>query len=210
MKPLTIILRSLGVFCLAGLVLVPIRLSYSGDADSGIAPDVSDETIRIVDPIDSLITDEPNLTIFEIPHFAYLADENSLRQANYANRPIKDTENRVIVAKDLAEQKQFRKALAILSNVQISDQSNYDVKFLRARILSWDGQYYSAEQEFQALRRQYPQDADIMVAYGYLQYYQNRLANAESLFQQVLRKYPDYEDARRGLVAAQNARRNIP
>ncbi len=203
MKPLAIILRSLGVICLAGLILVPVKLTYStGTEDAEAKVGTTDPAeIRIIDPV------EPGpSTIFDVPHFAYLAEENDLRPANYSARPVKDTENRITVAKDLAERKQFAKALVILANIQTSDQSQYQVRFLRARILSWDGQYYSAEQEFRALRREYPQDADIMVAYGYLQYYQSRLNNAENLFQQVLLKYPNYVDARRGLERVRNAR----
>ena len=103
------------------------------------------------------------------------------------------------VARDLAEKQQFSDALDVLEAVSPSDKDNYDVKFLQARILAWSGEHYTAEQEFVALREQYPQDSDITVSYAYLQFYQNKFIKAERLFSEVLDKHQDNQDAINGL-----------
>jgi len=48
----------------------------------------------------------------------------------------------------------------------------------------------------------YPDNMDIQVSYGHLQYYQGRMSDAEKTFQGVLRLSPDYVDAQNGLTSA--------
>lgn len=104
----------------------------------------------------------------------------------------------------LAGQKQFEQALALLSQQDAAAQSGYEHRFLRARILSWAGKYDEAENELNALMSAYPDNPDLQLAAGNLQYYQGNSRAAETYYQTVLDAYPDYEDARTGL---ENVRR---
>jgi len=120
-------------------------------------------------------------------------------------RSISDTDDRLNRAKDLVEQGQFDEALNVLKTVQAADQNDYAVKFLQARILSWAGNHYEAEQTFMALTQLYPKDSDIAVSYAYLYLYQNKFSQAEQLFAKVLTENPDYKDAQDGLKRARSA-----
>ena len=112
------------------------------------------------------------------------------------------TEERIISAKQLASSQKFDEALRMLETKPNSDQENYSLGYLKAQILSWAGNHPKAEQAFIELRRQYPQDADIAVSFGYLHLYQNNFEDAERLFSQVLDRFPDYQDAQNGLKRA--------
>ena len=51
----------------------------------------------------------------------------------------------------------------------------------------------------------FPDNADLLLSYGYLQYYQGKSANAEKAFLGVLDIDPDYRDAHDGLKQARKA-----
>jgi len=110
-----------------------------------------------------------------------------------------NTNESLHVAETMAQEQNFDQALAILKNVNAEDQNNYDVKFLHARILAWSGDHDSAEDKYASLQQDYPQDADIKVAFAYLKYYQKDFLQAEQIFSQVLVNYPNYQDAKTGL-----------
>ena len=119
--------------------------------------------------------------------------------------PSKDLADQLSLAKYLAAEKDFDEALDVLSKLSVIDQDRYEVVFLRARILSWSGRYQAAEQKFQRLMHKYPEDTDLMVSYGYLQFYQGKSAEAEKAFMGVLKINPDYSDAQDGLAKARKA-----
>jgi tetratricopeptide (TPR) repeat protein len=111
-------------------------------------------------------------------------------------------EERLKSAKQLAGAQEFDEALQMLEIAPQSDQEAYSLNYLRAQILSWSGNHNKAERAFTELRQQYPQDADIAVSFGYLHLYQNNFEDAERLFTQVLDRFPDYQDAKKGLKRA--------
>lgn len=102
----------------------------------------------------------------------------------------------------LAGQEDYRAALAALDGLGADRQASYETRFARARILSWSGRYQEAEKEFTALLTDYPDDPDVLLAYGYLAYYQGDRQHARQRFSRILATYPDYEDARLGLERA--------
>jgi len=109
-------------------------------------------------------------------------------------------------ALDLAGQKQFDKALSVLSQQNAQLASGYDHRFLKARILSWAGQYGAARAELDSLMAAHPDDADLQLALGNLEYYQGRLKQAEVQYSRVLSRFPDYQDARNGLENVRRAK----
>ncbi len=195
MSLLTIVVRSFLVLVVLALMVLPIRFEMD-KADVAEAAE-NGETLEIAEP--------QTPEILSRPVYAYLADESQgILSASY--RPANDTANRLSVARTLAEQKQFEKALIILGNVKEEDAPSYDVRFLRARILSWGGQHDAADYIFRGLRAEFPHDPDVMVSHGYLKYYQGQHRDAEYLFSQVLISYPGYVDARNGLNRVRKAR----
>jgi len=119
--------------------------------------------------------------------------------------PSKNLEDQISLAKYLAAEKEFDEALDVLAQLPVSDQDQYDVVYLRARILAWSGRHHAAEQKFQRLMKKYPGNTDLMVSYGYLQFYQGKMAEAEKAFIGVLDINPDYTDAETGLARARKA-----
>ena len=109
-------------------------------------------------------------------------------------------------ALELAGQKNFDKALSVLSQQSSDIASGYDHRFLKARILSWAGQYGAARAELDSLMAAYPDNADLQLALGNLEYYQGRLDAAETQYSRVLNKFPNYQDARNGLENVRKAR----
>ncbi len=109
-------------------------------------------------------------------------------------------------ALELAEQKQFEKALTVLSGQDEKLASGYNHRFLKARILSWAGQYSAARTELNSLMAAYPDNADLQLAMGNLEYYQGRFKSAEAQYSRVLSQYPNYEDARTGLDNVRKAK----
>ncbi len=109
-------------------------------------------------------------------------------------------------ALELAGQKNFSQALTLLANEDAQTKAGYDHRFLKARILSWSGQYNEANAELMALSRDYPNNADIQVARGNLAYYQGKLPEAEMHYTEVLKRYPQYQDARTGLENVRKAK----
>lgn len=109
-------------------------------------------------------------------------------------------------ALELAGQKNFDKALSVLSQQSSDIASGYDHRFLKARILSWAGQYGAARAELDSLMAAYPDNPDLQLALGNLEYYQGRLGAAETQYSRVLSKFPNYQDARNGLETVRKAK----
>ena len=202
MRSISILLRSLLVFLGLAVLFVPITFLKPDATTHTLTENLATLQEPEIEALSGLeipndITDAN--AIFEIKTYAYLADEGARSGAERSVRPANDTANRLIVAKDLSQQKQFTKALIILQNAEPAAQNTYDVQFLRARILSWASYHIEAEQLFRGLMQEYPSDADITVAYAYLKLYREQIYEAEKLFAQVIAQYPHYSEARTGL-----------
>ena len=109
-------------------------------------------------------------------------------------------------AMELAAENKFDQALSVLAAEPINVQQSYDHRFLKARILSWDGQYEKAEMELNALDRDFPNNADVILTKGNLEYYQGNLKQAERNFLRVLELAPNYADAKTGLENVRRAK----
>jgi len=104
-------------------------------------------------------------------------------------------ERALITAHDQAAKNQFYAALNTLGRLGHVDQQNYSVQLLRGRILSWAGHYDHAEAEFEDMLAKTPNNPDVLLAYGYLDYYRGDNVAAQAKFLSILNAYPDYEDA---------------
>jgi len=131
---------------------------------------------------------------------------SELTTVNETTSSFLDTNESLNLARAMASEQNFEQALKILNRIPPENKNGYDVKFLEARIMAWSGEHVSAEEKFVNLREEYPQDPDIKVAFGYLNYYQKDFVQAEQLFTEVLVDHPDYQDAQKGLNRVQAAR----
>ena len=106
----------------------------------------------------------------------------------------------------LAEAEQFSQGLARLASEPDAHKSDYDHRFLRARLLAWSGQHATAQTEVDALIAEHPGDPDLALLRGNLAFYQGRFAEADAYFRSIVARFPDYadaEDALRRVRAAQ-------
>jgi len=199
MEPLRLLFGLLFAVMSVGVLIFPVSWPFSKDDKAAIptpalASDTSQpETVET----DTRDTSKSSVKLADIPTDTVL----SMRPAI----PSKDLTDQLSIAKYLAAEKQFDEALELLSELPTDSQDHYEVVFLRARILSWAGRHLAAEQKFHRLMAKYPTDTDLMVSYGYLQYYQGKLAAAEKAFIGVLDINPDYTDAKDGLAKARKA-----
>ncbi len=109
-----------------------------------------------------------------------------------------------VQAMTLVETKDFDGALELLSAEDAAHRSEYDHRFLRARLLAWDGQHRDAQSELDALIAEHPGNPDLALMRGNVAFYQGRLAEAEAYFSSILLRFPDYFDAQ---TALDNVRR---
>ena len=197
MEPLRLLFGLLFAMMSVGVLVLPLSWPFS--KNDKLAPSQSLET-SFADNIDEndLIDASPSVVkLADIPTDTVLSVQ-----------PIPNTKtltDQLSIAKYLAAEKQFDEALDVLSKLPTADQDHYEVVYLRARILSWAGRYLAAEQKFHRLMAKFPDNADLLLSYGYLQYYQGKSANAEKAFLGVLDIDPDYRDAHDGLKQARKA-----
>ena len=197
MEPLRLLFGLLFAMMSVGVLVLPVSWPFS--KNDKLAPSQSLET-SFADNIDEndLIDASPSVVkLADIPTDTVLSVQ-----------PIPNTKtltDQLSIAKYLAAEKQFDEALDVLSKLPTADQDHYEVVYLRARILSWAGRYLAAEQKFHRLMAKFPDNADLLLSYGYLQYYQGKSANAEKAFLGVLDIDPDYRDAQDGLKQARKA-----
>lgn len=140
--------------------------------------------------------------IVKLASLSIMTNYPAMNEPNLTRHIKMSMEERLITAKQLVRTQEFGEALQMLEIEPQSDQDAYNLNYLKAQILSWSGNHSEAEQAFTALRQQYPHDADIAVSFGYLHLYQNNFEDAERLFTQVLDRFPDYQDAKKGLKRA--------
>lgn len=201
------ILSRLAIICGLALVIValPFLLLLSVEGDWFEAQTLA--TSGPTQPSGSKLVQEQTAEepVVQIASLSIAKAESENRAIELPAPLMASTNNYIEIASDLAKQRRFNDALLILENVHPSNRNDYEVKFLEARILSWHGQHAQAGQAFETLRTKYPENLDVLVSYGYLQFYQRKYVEAEELFVQVLTLNPDYHDARTGLERARNA-----
>lgn len=118
-----------------------------------------------------------------------------------------DIKERLVEATRLAQTENFNEAMKILNSIPETEETHYAVNFLKARILAWSGKHFKAEESFRHLNKIYPENSDILVSQGYLKLYQRNYAQAEEIFTRVLKKNPNYHDAKNGLNVALSAQK---
>ena len=109
---------------------------------------------------------------------------------------------------ELAADKKYDAALALIESQPGKFQNSYTIRYAKARILSWSGQYLEAGRAYNSLRRDFPNDPDVQVGQAYLEYFRGNLRDAEDSFEAVLTCHPGYRDARTGLRAVKRAKRD--
>ncbi len=114
-------------------------------------------------------------------------------------------EQAIAQSRDLAEQKQYPAALAILEQAQTSHPKDVELHIARIRVLSWQGNYSEAESALEALGATQDNNADVQLLRANLAYYRQDYPRAQQLYQDILTAHPDYVDAHNGLVRTQKA-----
>ena len=89
----------------------------------------------------------------------------------------------------------------------LSEQNSFNQRFLRARVLSWKGDYGQAQTALDRLKSDFPGNDDLNFASGNLEYYQGNLQNAETIFTDILTRNPNYTDVATALENVQKAKR---
>jgi len=107
----------------------------------------------------------------------------------------------------LISAKNFDQALLLMSQKSVTEQNNFDNRFLKGRILSWKGDHRQARTVLDGLMRDYPLNDDIAFASGNLEYYRGNLNSAERIFTDVLARNPNYTDVATALETVRQARR---
>ena len=103
--------------------------------------------------------------------------------------------------------KDFDHALNLMQQKPLSEQNSFNQRFLRARVLSWKGDYGQAQTALDRLKSDFPGDDDLNFASGNLEYYQGNLQNAETIFTDILTRNPNYTDVATALENVQKAKR---
>ena len=106
----------------------------------------------------------------------------------------------------LLEAKKFDEALILMEQQDLSVKKTYEHRLSKARILSWKGDYEQARQVFDRLMSDYPNNDDVLLASGNLDYYQGNLSAAESVFTSILSRNPDNSDAVNALSNVRKAK----
>jgi len=205
MSVFNIFWRSGIVLFVIALIIIPVRYGNSVlDYVPGMSGNSVETVYEVITPSDAEFKDGGE--IFKRSSYSYLAEETLDLRPISGNRPVDDTVNRLVVAKNLAGEELYGRALVILANVTPEDEPSYDVRMLRAEILTRSGEFARANQIYENLRREYPYNPDVMVSHGNMFIAEGRLQTAESLFSRVLVEYPGFESARAGLSKVRQSR----
>ena len=100
--------------------------------------------------------------------------------------------------------KDFDQALELISQKTLVEQNTFDQRFLKARILSWNGDHRAARRALDTLMADFPGNDDVTFASGNLEYYQGNLKKADAIFTDILQRNPNYTDV---AVARENVRK---
>lgn len=99
----------------------------------------------------------------------------------------------------MASEKRYDDALNIIMAQSEVDQKSYALKFTKARILAWSGNYHKARPIFEDLKRTYPNNSDVLVSFAYMEFFSGNIDIAERYFNRVITDHPLYVDAHTGL-----------
>ena len=177
MEPLRLLFGLLFGIMSVGVLTLPIQWPFNQTENTAPTPSLettSDTLVTDIEAEDVSTKPKPNTPIVKLA--------STPTPTVLSVRPIAPNQNladQISMAKYLSAEKQFDDALDVLAQLPATDQDKYEVVFLRARILSWAGRHQAAEQKFHRLMEKYPANTDLMVSYGYLQYYQGKNAKAE-------------------------------
>lgn len=205
----SIISRLVVVTAIALLIIALLGLLLFGSEGSWFKT----KSLAASAPVDknfvkTAVTEETDEPVVQIASLSLGAEKPAL-EIPALSAPLRaDTNAYLDRASDLAKDRKFEEALVTLNLIHSSNRNDHAVKFLEVRILSWSGKHSEAEQEFENLQTQYPNDLDVLVSFGYLHFYQRNYVEAEALFVEVLNNNPDYHDALRGLERSRTARNN--
>jgi len=111
-------------------------------------------------------------------------------------------------ALEIAKSGRFATAFDILNSVDSEQKQDYQYRFTKARILTWQQSYQKAEAEYIFLSQTYPNNPDVKVSYGFLELFRGNLDKAEAQFDSVLISFPNYTDASEGLERTKAALNN--
>lgn len=210
MSMFSIFLRSTIVLAILAIIIVPMKFEkHFAEPVAEISEKPVENLFGVSMANEEAVQDKEAAAnkIFSRRSYAYLADETQNADQTPTYRPNNDTANRLAVAHVLSNQGQLNKALIILENVKTEDVPSYDVRLMRAKIMSRSDQFQSAENIFNALYAEFPHDPDILVAYGFSKYAQGDMSSAEAMFSKVLANYPGYADAKEGISRVRKAKR---
>jgi len=196
MEPLRLLFGLLFAMMSVGVLVLPVGWPFSKNDNTVIPSPASAAALE-----SSLDTIKP-IKLAGIPAAETVL---SVRPVNISSQVLKDLMDQISLAKYLAAEKQYDEALDVLSKIPTANQDHYEVVYLRARILAWSGRHFAAEQKFHRLMAIHPDNTDLMVSYGYLQFYQGKMNEAEKSFTTVLKISPDYTDAKEGLIKTRKA-----
>jgi len=125
-----------------------------------------------------------------------------LSSVAFAADPVEPLEQ----AMKFASEQKFQQALDVLEAQDPTLQSTYEHRFANARILSWSGKHNVARKKLSALLRDFPDNTDVEIATGLLEYYAGRNDRADQYFNSVLAQHPGHSEALAGLERTQKAR----
>jgi len=94
-------------------------------------------------------------------------------------------------ARDLATHKQRQQALSLLNDYLAQHPTDSDAQLLRGLILSWEGNYYSARQDLQAVWTSHPTYSDAAMALVNVEIWSDDLPRAEQITGQFLAQHPE-------------------
>ena len=106
----------------------------------------------------------------------------------------------------MAEQRRYDEALNILSTQ--SDQNSYSLRYTKAQVLTWAGNFSMANPIYESLLQEDPNDADVLVSFAYQKLFSGDSYTAEGFFRKVIESHPTYLDAYDGLKRFVEAQSN--
>lgn len=109
-------------------------------------------------------------------------------------------EGPIAEARQLAEQKRYDEAVAILRTAKAERPDDVEVRLTLSRVLSWKGDYRAASAELDGLS-----GAEAATIRGNLAYYQSDFGTARTRYADALTIAPDFDEARDGLARVATA-----